>query len=113
MARNLAILLCLFFCLVGQTGASAQGDADNSNTTFRFLNSNYHGEPFSQERIIQSIRNNFDLSNYREVRIAVTNDQGGTPYLLLQLLSRKFHRVDIARVDLDKSFDFLGIHNDY
>jgi hypothetical protein len=113
MIRNLASLLCLLFCLLGLAEAWAQGDDANGSTTFRFLDSNYHGEPFSQESIIQSIRKHFDLSNYREVRIAVTNDQGGTPYLLLQLLSRKFHRVDIARVDLNKTFDFQAIQNDY
>jgi hypothetical protein len=113
MVRNFAVLLCLLLSLVGHAPALAQSGATNGGTTFRFLNSNYHGEPFSQEKIIQGIRDHFDLSNYREVKIAVANDSRGTPYLLLQLLSRKFHRVDVARVDLNKNFDFLRVQKDY
>jgi hypothetical protein len=113
MARNFAFVLCLLLSLVGHTPASAQSDSDQGNTTFRFLDSNYHGAPFPQEKIIQDIRSNFDLSNYREVRIAVINDPGGTPYLILQLLSRKYHRVDIARVDLNNDFDFQAVKKEY
>lgn len=112
MARIFAFFISLLLSFVGPSPGWAQSDGGGS-TTFRFLNSNYHGEKFSQERITQAIRGNFDLSKYREVRIAVVNESGGTPYLLLQLLSRKYHRVDNARVDLNRSFDFLGVQKNY
>jgi len=82
-------------------------------TTFRFLDSNYRGERFSEEKIIQSVRANFDVSAYREIRIAVMNNERGLPYIVVQLLSRTHHRVDIARIDVDSKFDVLTVMKNY
>jgi hypothetical protein len=82
-------------------------------TSFRFLDSNYRGERFSEEKIVQSVRANFDVSAYREVRIAVMNGEGGLPYIVVQLLSRKYHRVDVARINVDSKFDVLTVMKNY
>ncbi|MFY9892676.1 MAG: hypothetical protein WAK63_00895 [Xanthobacteraceae bacterium] len=117
MIRTLVFLLCLFLSVLGYTSVSAQAGGDKGGPTFTFLNSNYHGADFPQEKIIQDIRSGVgdkvDLSNYREVRIAVMNAEGGRPYLVLQLLSSKYHSVEVVRVNLDEKFNVLGIQMDY
>jgi hypothetical protein len=118
MIRFFVSLLCLFLSVLDYTSASAQAGGDNGGPTFTFLNSNYHGADLPHEKIIQDIRSGvadkgLDLSNYREVRIAAMNAASGRPYLVLQLLSSKYHSVEVVRVDLDERFNVIGVQTNY
>src|SRR5262249_34904105 len=92
----------------------SQDEKSASATFFRFLDSNnYYRERIDEGKIIQSVRAHFDTSAYRQIRIAVMNDEAGTPYIILQLLSKKYHRVDIARMNVNNQFDVTSVLKNY
>jgi hypothetical protein len=113
MRRIFLSYLFILLSLVGWNSPSFAQESSGGSTSFRFLNSNYHGERFPEEKIIQTVRENFDVSSYREVRIAVMNHPGGLPYIILQMLSRDYHRFDVARMDLDGKFDVKSVMKNY
>src|ERR1700674_4468931 len=86
MKRYLLFSLLFLVSLFTHSDMSfSQGGSSGTETSFRFLDSNYRGEKFSEEKIIQSVRANFDVSAYREIRIAVMNGEGGLPYMPMPL----------------------------
>jgi hypothetical protein len=67
-----------------------------------------------ESAIMETIRSHIDVAKYREVRVQLIRDAAGNPsHYLAYLLSKKYHRVDVARLTLDQQFKVLNVQQNY
>jgi hypothetical protein len=66
------------------------------------------------EEIVRSIVNaNFDVAQYREVRVHTIFKNGKPDYLLVTLSSKTFHKFELVKVNLDQDWQVLSVQRNY
>jgi len=63
--------------------------------------------------LVNVVRNNLDLSAYREARIEDITATDGSEHLVVQLLVTGQHAVKLARIDVDASLNVQGVTSSY
>jgi hypothetical protein len=82
----------------------------------RILNNRVHSEIVSRERIVQLVQSHFAIENFRLIQVLpMRADAGaeGLPYLVIELLSKQYHRVDVVRMNLTPQHRFAMIQENY
>lgn len=65
-------------------------------------------------KIKQLVLKNIDINLYREVKTQVIfNQKDQADYVLVYLFSKKYHQVEISRINIDKNFQAISIVSHY
>lgn len=63
--------------------------------------------------LVAAVRSQIDLTAFREARIEEFADGNGAEHLVVQLLVKNQHRLELARIDLDASLAVTGVSRNY
>lgn len=62
----------------------------------------------------KQIAQQFSLEDFRAIKAQLITTKSGIPdHVIVYLLSKNFHRVDVARMDLDRGYHVSGVHQPY
>ena len=82
--------------------------------SIKLFSNKYGNAHVSMEKITQLVNRHFDVNQYRQVKVQVIYNEKQQPsHLLVYLFSKKFHHVEIARMNLDPSFNSISVINPY
>lgn len=96
----------LFVFMLSFTSAFAAEDV-------QLLNSRSPIKGLSEEQVVASVKQQFNLGDYRMVKAQPITGAHGPSHLLVYLFSKGVHRVDFAKVELDASFKPVSVVRNY
>ena len=77
-------------------------------------NKDAQAQILSEKALTALIENNFQIESYREVKVRVVPEVNrGTQHLVVSLYSKKFHRVDYVRLNIDEKMNVLSSVENY
>ena len=86
----------------------------NAATLIKILKPNIQALQPAESEMVEAVRSRINVELYREVKTQLIRDAEGRPsHYLVYLLSKKYHRVDFAKIPIDIHFKVLGVQNDY
>ncbi len=71
-----------------------------------------HGS-LDEATIIENIKTNFNVDQYRLVRAQVISKNGQPDHLLVYLHSKKYHKLEVASVPLGSNFGFVSVERNH
>jgi hypothetical protein len=83
-------------------------------TPIQVLETTVPGPRPTDSDIDKAVRAHIDTAKYREVRVQIIRDDNGNPsHYLVYLFSRTSHRVDFARINIDRDYKVLSVQQNY
>lgn len=78
-------------------------------TPITVINSKYHHNGINDQPLIQVVKDHLPVDRYAYVRIqGITNKFHEPDHLLVYLHSKQSHKVELARLDIDKKLNFVA-----
>lgn len=85
-----------------------------TTTPIKILHGVLDSVTVSDSEIENLVRQNLDIEQYREIKVQIVSDpHQGPGYLLVHLLSKKFHKVQFASIQLAKEPNLSRIEHNY
>lgn len=87
-----------------------------ANFSYADMRVNFIGQraPMVEASVTRAINAEFDMTQYREMRVKVPAFHGTTPdHAVVYLFSKKFHRFDVASVQLDQTGRVTSVAHHY
>ena len=104
--KRLSYAVMLLFLIV-----SVNAHAD---TPIKVLKTRIQALQPPESEIVETIRSHIDVNQYREVKNQLIRDAKGNPsHHLVYLFSKKYHRVDFAKIAIDQKFKVLSVQKNY
>ncbi len=99
------VIFSLFFCI----------SVALADTQIELMNSkNSEISSLTTSQLMQLIKQNIDINQYRLVKFQVMhNEQQQIDHLVVYLFSKKYHRVDFVRINLDAKLNVSSVQNHY
>lgn len=94
-------------CLVA--AALLASSAAQANTPITLMTTSHGNSAVPLDRIVQLVKQNIYIDDYRQIKTQVIRTKSEQPnYVLVYLFSKKYHKVDIARIDINDQFQATG-----
>lgn len=78
-------------------------------TPIKVLNTKYHHNNINDKPLIDLVKKNLPVDNYAYVRIqGIANKNHGPDHLLVYLHAKDSHKVELARIDIDRNLNFIA-----
>jgi hypothetical protein len=82
-------------------------------TPINFLKNKSQLQALNQGQVMQMVRDNFEVEQYREVRVQPIYASGTLDHFLVYLFKKGKHRVDFASLHTNSQLDTLQVERDY
>ncbi len=94
-------------CLVA-TALLAAATAQ-ANTPITLMTTSHGNSAVPLSRIVQLVKQNIYVDDYRQIKTQVIRNKSNQPdYVLVYLFSKKFHKVEVARININDQFQATG-----
>ena len=106
--KNILKRLFLLTVAVVFTGAAA------ASTDINLFNTTHSNSSIPLTTITNVVKSYFYIDQYRAVKVQVINNAEHKPdHMLVYLFSKKYHRVEVARLDINANYQVTNVLRDY
>jgi hypothetical protein len=85
-----------------------------AGTPITLFNANNSAPNIPTQKIIHMIQTHFDANQYRTIKFQVINNtKQKADHVLVYLFSKKYHRMDVARMNIDTNYHKVSIVKNY
>lgn len=85
-----------------------------ARTDINLFNTNHTNSTIPLTTVTNTVRSYFYIDQYRAVAVQVINNAQHNPdHILVYLFSKKYHRVDVARMDINANYQVINVIRHY